>query len=615
MRRAAIFKIITVVALLGALAVPLSSMAVPDPTIAAGCDPIDPKACLFPFPNDLYTRADATTATGLRLNLLASAMPRNAAGKPINPIEYNRNDGFSPGSVLETFVPGIDLEQTGAPSIKDQRTSLSASSPIVVINASTLKPHPVWAELDSQAINDGVRNDGSRTLLIRPAINFDEGTRYVVALRNLKDANGNVIPANPYFAALRDNTPSDDPARDLLRKPNIERVFATLGSAGIARGDLFLAWDFTVASERNLLERVLSIRDQAFASLGDTTMADGIVQGNAPTFRITSVTNNALSDDSKISRSVQGVYTVPNFLSTPGAAPGGGFIYGLDGLPIRNPADAVATFTCSIPRSVLSDGASSSATVNPGRPSLYGHGLLGTQSEVTAGNVKDMGNEHAFVFCATEWAGMSTYDAGNVVHSIADLSNFSTMADRMQQGFINMLFLARLMIHSQGFVSDAAFQGPAGESLINTSEVFYDGNSQGGIMGGSLVAISPDIRRGVLGVTGMNYSTLLDRSVDWATYYTAFAQTYPNRLDQQLCFALMQLLWDRGESDGYAHHMTDDPPANTPAHQVLMHIAVGDHQVANITAIIEARTNGAAIYQPAVDASKLPSGAIPFWGL
>ena len=33
--------------------------------------------------------------------------------------------------------------------------------------------------------------------------------------------------------------------------------------------DLFLAWDFTVASERNLSERMLSIRDQSLAALGD----------------------------------------------------------------------------------------------------------------------------------------------------------------------------------------------------------------------------------------------------------------------------------------------------------------------------------------------------------
>ena len=53
----------------------------------------------------------------------------------------------------------------------------------------------------------------------------------------------------------------------------MESLFTTLGQAGIARDDLYLAWDFTVASERNLSERALSIRDDAFAQLGDTNLA------------------------------------------------------------------------------------------------------------------------------------------------------------------------------------------------------------------------------------------------------------------------------------------------------------------------------------------------------
>ena len=54
----------------------------------------------------------------------------------------------------------------------------------------------------------------------------------------------------------------------------MERLFATLQRAGIARNSLYLAWDFTVASERNLSERALSIRDDAFAALGDTDLTD-----------------------------------------------------------------------------------------------------------------------------------------------------------------------------------------------------------------------------------------------------------------------------------------------------------------------------------------------------
>ena len=44
------------------------------------CDPIDPHACLLPFPNDDFTRPDAATATGRRLlGRLSAAAPRRFA--------------------------------------------------------------------------------------------------------------------------------------------------------------------------------------------------------------------------------------------------------------------------------------------------------------------------------------------------------------------------------------------------------------------------------------------------------------------------------------------------------------------------------------------------------
>src|SRR6188508_1427625 len=85
----------------------------------AGCDPLDPAVCLQPWPNDFFTRPDASTPTGKRLNLQITAMPRNAGGVPIRPDEYNRNDGFSPGSPIHTFVPGLDFERTGLVPITD----------------------------------------------------------------------------------------------------------------------------------------------------------------------------------------------------------------------------------------------------------------------------------------------------------------------------------------------------------------------------------------------------------------------------------------------------------------------------------------------------------------
>jgi hypothetical protein len=63
----------------------------------------------------------------------------------------------------------------------------------------------------------------------------------------------------------------------------------------------------------------------------------------------------------------------------------------------------------------------------------------------------------------------------------------------------------------------------------------------------------------------------------------------------------MQMLWDRGEPSGYAQHMTNHPLPGTPVHHVLIEMAIGDHQVANIQAEVEARTIGAKLREPAFD--------------
>ena len=128
--------------------------------------------------------------------------------------------------------------------------------------------------------------------------------------------------------------------------------------------------------------------------------------------------------------------------------------------------------------------------------------------------------------------------------------------------------------------------------------MIYDGNSQGGILGGAVTALAQDWTHSVLGVPGMNYSTLLQRSSDFDTYKQILNPSYPDELDRMIWFSVVQMLWDRSEADGYAEHITDDPYPNTPRHQVLYEVAFGDHQVANVTAEVAARTTGARILLP-----------------
>ena len=65
---------------------------------------------------------------------------------------------------------------------------------------------------------------------------------------------------------------------------------------------------------------------------------------------------------------------------------------------------------------------------------------------------------------------------------------------------------------------------------------------------------------------------------------------------------LAQLLWDRGENEGYAAHLTAKPYAGIPAKQVFIIENYGDHQVSNTAAEMLARTIGARNHQPAFNA-------------
>jgi hypothetical protein len=515
-------------------------------------------------------------------------MPANAFGKHIDPTAWNGNDGFSPGSLIIAHVPGVDLAQTGAAPITDMGASLDDDAPIVLLDADTGERWPYWAELDA---NDPQQ----RPMLIHPARNLAAGHRYIVALRDMRDAQGRVIPPGDAFAGFLRGRPQGPDA--LARLPHMKQVLARLSAAGVSRHDLHLAWDFTVASTENLTGRAVSMRDQAFAQLGDA----------APAFRIEEVTDFTEAQDSRILRHVRGTFDVPSILDRPGGPPGSRLNLDADGTP-RQLAGNVqrADFVCNIPRSAAAD---------PAYPSLYGHGLLGRPTEINAGNVKTMSNTHNFLFCATSWIGMANDDIPNVGGLFSDFSNFESVPSRSQQGLLDFQFLGRLMTHPDGFAADPAFQDADGSPFLDLDvPLAYDGNSQGGIMGGALMALAQDIPRGVLGVTGMNYSTLINRSVDAEPFFEIMDVFYPDKLDQQLIFSLIQMLWDRGEANGYAAHIRKDPLPGTPTHEVLMHVAFGDHQVAPVSAAVEARTIGAAVHRPVLKPGRSPE-VEPYWDI
>ena len=598
------------------------------------CEGLDPDNCLLPFPSDVFTTDDPITDTGIRLDLPIPATPANSSGKHIDPTEQNFNDGFSPGQLLLLHLPGADLALSGAAPVTDIGKSLDDDAPVLIINAETGERHPHWVEYDYQAVSDD-----DRLLTVVPARNYEEGARYIVAIRGLVDGQGAALPATQPFASLRDGDPVDSPAAE-ARRSEVEALmgeFEALGR-GIDTSEFQIAWDFTVASTRNLTERILHMRDEALG-----TLADNKADFSGARLTATRATRPTVDPDSsacqvarppatcgtggaRLERTiVNGVIKVPNYQSNTVELPikgGASFNWGSDGLPERNPSlsDLTVPYRCVFPR----DNVVSADT--PAKVSLYGHGLLGAYTEVSAGHVRDFADEHNVVFCAVSWHGFSGNDIGNALESLQDLSKFSAIADGGQQGLLHQMYLARALIHPTGFVSKDAFKS-GGRALIDTSEIGYDGNSQGGIMGGALVAVSNDINRGVLGVPGMNYSLLLFRSSDWGSYASIFNPAYPEEKDRMQALSLAQIMWDRIEANGYAHHLTDQPTLpGTAAKQVMLHVAYADHQVAVVSADNLARTAGIRLYDPPALATNRAAlwstpglgdnpDVEPFWGI
>src|SRR4051812_41277421 len=144
--------------------------ATADPT-GPGCDRLDDAACLLPFPDDAFTRPDPSSDTGRRLNFAASQMPRNAQGTPFDPASLNALDGFSPGSVILTKVPGLDnpaaLLRTLPVGLYDLSRYTDRDAPVLLLDAKTGRRQPIWVELDSNATTDA-----DRLVEIHPARNL-----------------------------------------------------------------------------------------------------------------------------------------------------------------------------------------------------------------------------------------------------------------------------------------------------------------------------------------------------------------------------------------------------------------------------------------------------------
>ena len=557
----------------------------PTPTLdrapQTSCDPLDPTLCALPWPSSYFQVPDASTESGVAFAFAADSLPISESGAQVTPAVLNGTDGFSTMTPILVDLGAVDL--SGTIAVDDLGAYADADARTVILDTVTGERVPHFVELDQ--VGD---DDDQRVLFLRPVVPLEHSRRYVVGLRGLVRPDGTPIEPSPHFLALRDGgTPDDaDASADLgwRRAQFATDVFPPLEADGFARDELLLAWDFHTVSVDSSLGDMLSIREQAFAwwSASDKS------------YVITSTDDEDCSAGGNIFRTVQGTFTGPRF--TVDDAPYTRLQRAADGTPEVAGTTEVG-FIVRIPCSV--------ADAPGGRLVQYGHGLLGNRDETKTGWLSAQAQADRYVLYGQDWTGMAEEDRFPILEMIdGDFDSFPMVPERSMQGFAQKL--VGLRFARDVLVADPALQ-LKGQPLVDSAlPPTYYGNSQGGILGAAYLAVSPDIQRGVLGVAGMPYSLLLARSADFELFLVALQNQFDDARDIALLIAIMQNAWDAGEAGGYAHFMTDEPLPDTPPHEVLIQVGIGDAQVTTLGAHLMARAYGAPSLAPAVR---------PIWGV
>jgi hypothetical protein len=540
----------------------------------AQCNPLGGANCVAPWPSSIYEVDDASTPTGRRLAIPDGALPVNIDDIAVEPSLFNHRDGFSASAPMITaFATGVD--PTNLPHHDDYAASVTAASPTVLVDMSTGELVHHFAELDTRGAGDPAH----QAFYIRPAQMLKGGTRYAVAIkRTLKAADGSDLPIPEGFAAILSG---EETSHDLLEavRPRYDAIFTALEAHGVARDSLVTAWDFTTASRASQRADLEAARAAAMPLMG----------ANGANLAYT-VDSNAPTGDARIAARIEGTYDAPLFLNNEGnVTPTSALLRDATGKPAPNGMYR-SPFTAIVPQCAL-DAAS------PVPIMLYGHGLLGDSGQAGSSGPVHVATDpdSCMVIVATDMRGMSDADVPNVALALNDINDGGLIFDTLVQGMMNHVALVQI---AKGPMAQALFVDDQGDSIVDPSRVVYYGISQGGIMGGTVCAIDPVIERCVLQVCAINYSMMLERSLDWKTYEQILTGAYPDPLDVALNLGFMQSTWDRTEPTAVADILTGDGFPDTPAKQVLMQIGVADTEVPNVASEYMARTMGIPVLTP-----------------
>lgn len=477
-------------------------------------------SCALPFPSDRWQVADASTATGVHLEMVPGSIdqavldqlgPRDEVAEalfgsdgfsPLTPIVFQLPDGLGPESVP---TDGGDVVQ--------------------VFDVTSGQRVPVRVEVSGLGVDErGAKN----ILLVWPRVKFDYGHRIFAGVRvGVRTASGELAVASPAVSQASQAT----------------REAAASVNVSVPWSDYLTATSFVVRTEQTIVADV--DRLAAIVRADDHPIRNITVQ--PPMF------GGAVT--------VSGQVRISDFRESDGVIP-------RDGSATSTPL--WTDFMAVLPERSTSSG--------PAPVAIYGHGITAMKESMVVVSATNASKGIATIGLDNPNHGSRTNEGGHLV-DLAYPVLLGRVESSLLQSELDLLSLlgaiqtslSQLDVLPYDFLAD---RGGDGRPDLDGSSVVYQGTSLGGVLGATFVGLAPELEGAYLQVPGSGIMDTLIRSLAWEIFRSTIPHGAPIGETHVVTFFAQSLL-DRADNTYYLDRIRR---AGTP---IFLSYAIDDGLVAN----------------------------------
>lgn len=534
--------------LLSLAAVLTASFTAANVQAANGCNPLSLQTCALPFPSNYWSEPQASSPTGIELQMSTSLLrPEVAAQLPVETgisVEqiFNGDHGFSAATA-------VVFEFENAPEV----ASLPKYGDGVVIayDLDNGEFVDVRAQISDYAKGSNV-SAPANVLEVFPVSRWEFGHRIIVAVTKSLQIDNETHD----FQSLKNS------ASNSSEQAYFGELSNALSQAGVDPADVRSATLFTVRDQAEVLTPIRNLVDATFAQ-------DHPVRNIDVDYKTYSGKKAAL---------ITGELRIDNYRRE-----GGIGMVDFD----ATPTEQWVTFRLTLPRASHADG---KAPV-----SFYAHGLGGNKSMdflVSSSNA-DLGIA-TFSVDFPNHGDRAEADGGGVFENL-EVSKLSREIGMMTQHTIDfagahkaLIGLANLDVVGKLTWQSWCWRCADGIPDIDTTRVFMQGTSLGGVLGSSYAALSPDLDGAVFQVTGVGVTSILAGSILWDSAFSNLEPPAANGAEAVMLKGAIQQLLDYGDSINYIDLMRN-PDDGRPIRPLMVVSGNGDSIVTNDSTIALAR--------------------------